>query len=134
MKKLVPVAGLLLSAGLLTACHENPLTTHSETQSSRFLLKASVEAAKSLKLNLRTPVAAQLYSNCMDDRVKVFDKDDKAFSVPCAKVFQAMVHYAHTGAFPGFESTSLADLTNKVVFKDLRDEYELRVSVEDWEG
>lgn len=116
MNKAIPMLGILLTACLISGCHQNPLKTNSLRKSSRFLINASVAAEKSLHLGLHESQSPWIYGSCMEGKAKT----------DCATFYQAMLEFAKSGAFPEFKGVNLADLKDKAVFETLQDEYESR--------
>ena len=117
MNKTSLLIGFVLLTCFLGACHKNPLNTKSVQSSSRFLINASVAAEKSLHLGLSEVSAQRAYLNCMDGKNTAFD---------CNALYQAIVDFSKTGAFPEFKAITVADLTDKSALNRVREEYEQR--------
>lgn len=117
MNKLMPLLSVLLLCCFLSSCHKNPLKTHSEHKSSRFLINASVAAEHSLHLGLGNIGARRAYPNCMERKINNID---------CKALYQAMVDFAKEGTFAEFKGVTVADLTDESVYERLREEYEAR--------
>jgi len=122
MNKTTLSLGLLLSTAMLSACHHNPLETHKEQQSTRFLINASMEAAKVLKPNMDGREAQYVYLNCMNGKEPDMD---------CTALYKAMADFAKRGSFSDFKGVSVADLTDRAVFESLREGYEERLFYND---
>lgn len=136
MKKTIQLLGILVSIGLLGACHQSPLKTHTTRKSTQFLVKASMAAAKSLRLNLWERTAQNLYLSCLDgDLSKVVDIKGHPVTVDCGLVYKAMVDFAKSYELPDFKNVRLADLTDEKAIEPLREGYEERVAFDNaWEG
>jgi hypothetical protein len=112
-----PLLSMLLLSCFLSSCHKNPLKTHSEHKSSRFLINASVAASHSLRLGLSDIGARRAYPNCMERTINNID---------CKALYQAMVDFAKKGPFPEFKGVRIADLTDELVYERVREDYEAR--------
>ena len=110
--------GLLLVSCLLCACHNNPLKTNKEQQSTRFLINASVAAVKQIKPEMDAREARYVYLSCMKGKEASFD---------CNALYQAMTSFAKNASFVAFKGIRVADLTDHTVFESLREEYEERL-------
>lgn len=123
MNKKAPIASLILSSCLLSACHhENPLKMQTELRSSSFLINASVVAFRGLNPNSTLNDAQNAYMYCMTGHGNNID---------CKALFQGMVDFAKKGQFPEFKEVSVADLTDADVFDGLSDKYSLRIAFKD---
>lgn len=121
MKKAIMVA---LGALILTACqHENPLKTQSKNNSVKFLMNASANAEKRAGFAIQKDSYGYGYLECMDGK--------KSPEVRCDELYQGMLSFAKEGHYKGFESLSLADLTDKSVFEGLADDY-AEFAVNNW--
>lgn len=118
MKKTNVIKCFLLVVCLLSGCHENPLKAHKEEVSTRFLINASIAAAKRLHLGLNETNAESVYPDCMEGQ---------GGSIDCQAFYQAMVIFAKEGKFPGFKRLNVADLCDKAVFDILKEGYSARV-------
>ena len=115
MKSLLKNSVVLLGVIALCACHhQNPLTTHSKEVSLRFLLNASANAEKSLRIPIQKDSYGFAYLECMDGKASP--------DLSCNALYQEMVSFAkeqHTG----FEHLSVNDVTDSNVFASLAEDY-----------
>lgn len=108
----------------LTACHhDNPLKTHSKSESAIFLMNASANAEKRLQFSMKTDERGYGYLECMEGKNNT--------EIDCAKLFTSIVQFAKEDHFKGFKSLTLADLTDKTVFDSMGDTY-AEVLVSTW--
>lgn len=120
-KKVVGIAGCSLC---LSACHhDNPLLTHSKSQSAIFLMNASANAEKRLKFAVKKDEYGFGYLECMEEK--------NYPEMNCNALYQGMVAFAKEKHYVGFEKLTLADLTDQVVFDELGDDY-AEVMVSTW--
>lgn len=127
MKKttLLTAISLAFAASLLTACHENPLKTHSKSKSATFLVAASADAEKKLRLKIDADSLGGVYTDCMEERAGKTD---------CKALYKAMIAFASSGKNTDFKTLTWADLTDELVFEDLRDRYEEALLTFELEG
>lgn len=118
MNKKILKCGILLATCLLCACHKNPLTTHKERHSTRFLINASAAAAQKLNPEMDARVAQYVYLSCMKGKESV---------VNCPALYKTMPELAQTTPFAAFKGIRVADLTDETVFDSLREGYEERL-------
>ena len=129
MKRTVQTLGLLLVAGLLSACHQNPLAAHSVKKTTRFLVMASQAASTQLQLGLWERPAQNLYLSCAEGSASTLtDNKGKLALIDCMDVYKAMIGFAQTYDVPGFKGLQVADLTDEKAITAFRDEYEERVA------
>lgn len=97
---------------VLTACssHSNPLKTTEPEKAAKFLVAASRSAEKKLKI-FNAP-GGYYYGRCMQGKEK---------AALCNRLYQVMVSYASTTQ--AFQHLSITDLTNKTMFKKLKQQY-----------
>lgn len=108
--------GLGMSTLLLTACHhDNPLQTHSKKENSTFLMNASANVEKRLGFAVKKDEHGYGYLECMEGK--------KNPEINCEALYKAMVTFAKEGHYPGFQSISIADLTDQKIFTGLQDDY-----------
>lgn len=106
------VAGCLA----LTACHhDNPLATHSKQQSATFLMNASANLERRLRLDVKNDEHGYGYLECMEGK--------KNHEIHCETLYQGMIAFAKEGHYPGFEAITLKNLTNQAMFTGLSDDY-----------
>lgn len=111
MKKTTHVISLVLISSLLTACHENPLLTHSKTKSVEFLIETSHQVEKKEHMSFQTGRSA--WFSCMQEKELTRD---------CHALFDAMVIEAkHNKEFSQLNRSDLSDIA---VFKKLEERYE----------
>lgn len=107
---------VIVSTLLLTACHhDNPLKNHSKQQSTTFLMNASANVEQRLRFEVRNDEHGYGYLECMEGK--------KNSEIHCDALYQGMVTFAQEDHYSGFESITLADLTNHNVFDSLCDDY-----------
>lgn len=111
MNKAMPIISFILLSSLLAACHENPLKTHSKTQSATFLIDASHQAEKMLNLSSKTERSAWLA--CMKGKEESLD---------CKTLFDAMVRVAKDNK--AFATLTRADLMDSSVLATLEERYD----------
>lgn len=111
MKTATQILTFTLVTSMLTACHENPLKTHSKTKSVEFLIETSHQAEKGQHLAALTERSA--YFACMRG---------KETNLDCNTLFDAMVIAAKDNK--DFGELSRADLTDKAGFAMLEERYE----------
>lgn len=117
-------AGIVGCALLLSACHhDNPLLTNSKLESATFLMNASANVEKRLKFAVKKDEYGFGYLACMEK------KPDSGMN--CDALYRGMVAFAKEKHYPGFESLTLADLSDRVVFEALGDDY-AEVMVSTW--
>ncbi len=108
----------------LTACHhQNPLKTHSTSESAAFLMNASANAEKRLQFSMKTDERGYGYLECMEGK--------NNHEIDCARLFTGIVQFAKEGHYVGFDSLTLADLADKTFFETLGDTY-TEVLVSTW--
>ena len=106
----------VIAATLLSACHhDNPIATHTKQQSAYFLMNASANVELRLQFKVRRAERGYGYLECMEGKNNP--------EIHCNTLYQGMVAFAKEGHYPGFASTTLADLTNQTVFDGLSDDY-----------
>lgn len=115
MNKPTTLTTLILGAALLSACHQNPLKTQPKSQSAAFLISASAVAERHLKRDIPEDSLGGAYTDCMEN---------KAENINCLALYNAMTTFANKGKYPKFQDLRLSDLTDRMVFQQLRDEYE----------
>ena len=104
------------AALLLSACHhDNPLQTHTKTESATFLMNASANAEKRLQFAVKKDERGYGYLECMEGQ--------KNKEINCNALYQAMILFAREGHYKGFDSITLAQLTDKRILNDLNDDY-----------
>ena len=121
MKRITSMICIGLTASLLSACHENPLKTHSTKKNVDFLMDASKAAKDNLKLFGKGYKASTIYQTCVED--------GRHIDVNCIAFFDAMVAFAKTQPPSRFTDITRADLRDKAAFARLVDEYELTDSM-----
>ncbi|MDP3559980.1 MAG: protein LvrD [Legionellaceae bacterium] len=108
--------GLATSIVLLSACHhDNPLETHSKKDSATFLENASSNVEVRLNFAIKKEEHGYGYGECMEGK--------KNPEINCTTLYEGMVRFAKEGHYAGFNSLTLADLTNKKMFASLIDDY-----------
>lgn len=118
------IVGIVWCALLLSACHhDNPLLTHSKLESATFLMNASANVEKRLKFAVKKDEYGFGYLACME-------KNPDA-GMDCDALYRGMVAFAKEKHYPGFETLTLADLSDRVVFEALGDDY-AEVMVSTW--
>lgn len=101
---------------LLTGCHhENPLKTQPIKDSAVFLMNASANVEKRLKLAISKDSLGFAYLECMEGK--------KSHEIQCPELLQGIVAFAKENHYPAFKYLTLAHLTDKVVFESIADEY-----------
>lgn len=118
MNKLATGFSCLLAAGLLSACHNNPLKTNKEQQSTQFIIQASLAGAKALDSTIDEHDAPYAYMYCMKGKWALGD---------CNALYKAMTQFAKSTSMHAFRGVSVADLTDKEVYDTLREGYEIRL-------
>ncbi len=113
MKKRTALIALFTTACLLSACHKNQLTTHSEEKSIGFLIEASHAAG--IHLNLTTPSGSYTYRDCMQK---------KAGTADCETLFNAMVQFANKNSNSEFKGITLAELKDVAFFNTIEERYD----------
>ena len=112
MKKLL----ILSTACLLSACHhDNPLATHTKTQSATFLMNASANVEQRLAFAIKKGDRGCGYLECMDGK--------KNAAIDCNALYKGIVSFANESHYSGFEDLSLNDLADREVFNGLADDY-----------
>ena len=107
---------MITGALILTACHhDNPLKTHSKKQSAVYLMNASANVEKRLQFAVKSDEHGYGYLECMEGK--------KNPEINCKALYQGMISFSKEGYYLGFETITLADLTDKAVFTDLGDDY-----------
>jgi hypothetical protein len=104
------------SLSLLSACAPNPLKTTEPKTAGEFLVHASQEAEKKLKLTeleFYFPPGGYYYRDCMRDKVN---------KTLCQKLYLAMVDYAKTT--DQFKRLTVNDLTDRSIYKKTEEAYE----------
>lgn len=117
MKKNTKKIGLSLSLIsailLLSACHKNPLTQHTDAENA----KALYQAARAAERSQATPSQiGRTYPNCLSN---------KAAPIVCPLFLKTML--AALKKEPGYEQATLADIENKQQFARLAEDYKVRV-------
>ena len=110
-KKIVLLGSLTASSLMMTACHQNPLKSHSERENVATLQEAARVAEK--ESNLPSLNRGRTYFNCMKG---------KPVDIGCKRFFEQML--AALKKKQGYEDMSLTDLTDKKSFASLADAYE----------
>lgn len=113
MKKSITFIALITTASLLSACHKNPLTTHSKEKSIHFLIEASHAAGA--YLNLTTPSGSYAYRDCMQS---------KAGAAGCDALLNAMVQFASRHPDSDFKAITIAELKDAAYFKTIEERYD----------
>ena len=114
MRKILALMCLCLF--MLMACHhQNPLTVKTKSQSANFLMQASANVEKRLHFHVKKDERGYGYLECMEDK--------RNPEIDCSALFKGIVAFAKEGHFPGFESISKANITDKAVFANLKDDY-----------
>lgn len=115
MKNLLKISTVLVGVLALCACHhKNPLTTHTKLDTLKFLLNASANAEKRLRIPTQKDSYGFAYMECMDGKASP--------DLFCGRLYQEMVSFAkeqHTG----FERLSVKDVTDSNVFASLAEDY-----------
>lgn len=124
MNQRILIGCIVLATSLLSACHKNPLKTHSVEDSTRFLINASVAATKSMKWDMGEQASQRAYLNCMEG---------KAQGIDCSSLYQAMLQLAQEQRFASFKELTVADLCDKETFDSLREGYEERYFINNLE-
>lgn len=110
-KTIVLLSSVTASSLMLTACHENPLKSHSERENITALQEAARAAEKGL--SLPSFKRGRTYLDCMKG---------KPVEVGCERFFEHMLQALKTKQ--GYKNMSLSDLTDKKSFASLADSYE----------
>jgi hypothetical protein len=114
MRKLIPVNFICLF--LLLACqHQNPLAAKTKAQSADFLMNASANVEKRLHFEIKNDEHGYGYLECMEGK--------ENSEIDCKALYLGMLAFAKEHHFPGFDSITLADLTDQKVIASLSDEY-----------
>lgn len=101
---------------LLTACHQdNPLKTESPKAVATFLMNASANVEKRLQFPIPHDAFGHGYLECMEGKVSP--------EMDCPRLFSGMVAFANENHFPPFKNITLTQLTDKVTFEAIADDY-----------
>ena len=107
---------ILTATCLLSACHhDNPLATHTKTQSATFLMNASANVEQRLAFAVKKGDRGCGYLECMDGK--------KNPAINCNALYSGIVSFAKEAHYSGFESLTLKDLSDRDVFNGLADDY-----------
>lgn len=109
MKKVSVITGIAAAAILVSACHQNPLTSHDKKKTASFVLDASTYAEKIAGKNVR----GSAYKQCMTENVQNID---------CPKLFNDMATFAKDST--DFKGLTVADLKDKPAFNKIAAIYE----------
>ncbi|MDF1931658.1 T4SS-associated protein LvrD [Legionella pneumophila] len=112
------IKGLMLGLMVVTISarhHENPLKTQPAKASVTFLINASANVEKRLHFAIHNDAYGFAYLECMEGKT--------SHDIRCDELYQGMIAFAKEGHHSGFQTITLADLTDKRVFESLADEY-----------
>jgi hypothetical protein len=114
MKKILSILCVCLL--MLTGCHhQNPLSTKPKIQSAVFLMNASANTEKRLNFDIRKDEHGYGYLECMEGKANQ--------EIDCNSLYLGMITFAKERHFPGYESLTLADLTDEDVFTHIAEDY-----------
>ena len=107
---------LVITVLLLAGCHhDNPLKTHSPKDSAIFLMNASANVEKRLNFAIQQGAFGFGYLECMEEK--------KSIEIRCPDLLNGMVRFAKENHYSAFKYVTLADLTDKTVFKTIGNDY-----------
>lgn len=107
---------VVLMAATISACHhENPLKAQPAKASVTFLINASANAEKRLHFAIHKDAYGFAYLECMEGK--------QSPDIQCDALYQGIIAFAREGHYSGFQTITLADLTDENLFKSLSDEY-----------
>lgn len=106
--------GILISTSLITACHENPMNTHSKQQNIAFLRDAAINAEKNMKLSARK--GGRFYSNCMEGNIELID---------CEAFFFEMLRFSETR--PEYRELTYSELTDAKSYASIAEDYQIKL-------
>lgn len=101
-------------ASLLTACHENPLSSHSRQQNVDFLREAAISAEKTMKLPARK--GGRFYSNCMEGNHEWIN---------CTEFFNEMLRFAKNN--PNYRDLTHKELTDPKTYASIAEDYQVKL-------
>ena len=106
--------GIIVSASLLTACHENPMSTHSKQHNITFLREAAISAEKAMSLPARK--GGRFYSNCMEGNKE---------TINCEQFFNEMLKAAKTS--PDYRDLTYKELTDAKSYASIAEDYQIKL-------
>lgn len=98
----------------LTACHENPMHTHSKQETIAFLRTAATHAEKEMHLNARK--GGRFYANCMEGNNE---------EINCQQFFNAMLQFAKTSQ--AYSELTYKELTDAKQYAALAEDYQIKL-------
>jgi hypothetical protein len=107
---------VFIAALLLAGCHhDNSLTKHAPKESALFLMNASANVEKRLHFIIQQDAFGYGYLECMEGK--------KSVDIRCPDLLNGMVQFAKENHYPAFKQIILSDLTDRVMFEKIGDEY-----------
>lgn len=98
----------------LTACHENPMKTHSKQQNIGFLRVAAMSAETVMNLNARK--GGRFYVNCMEGNKEKID---------CEQFFKEMLTFAKVRQ--DYRDLTYQELTDAKLYASLAEDYQIKL-------